>query len=396
VSELPGPPLRIAVLGDFDGPHTWAWMKTFVERGHDVNAISYYAPHAKLPGVTLHVLSNTRRDGSSARSAGTPSIASKMPPPLMRIVHAMRYRRAGLRRVLDEIRPDVFHAHYVVEHGFYGAFAGYHPYVISAWGSDLLVESHKTLGRRIAAWALGKADLVTGNDASLVQRSVELGVAPEKAVVVNLGIEREFLDAGAMSINLRGDDALPPTILSDRALEPLYKVDVVLRAFAGLRKDLPGARLLIAGGGSQRNTLEGLTRKLGLGDCVQFLGHLAQASLAKALTGAQVYVSAPSSDSFALSNLEAMAAGAFPVVSDLPSVKGWIEDGVNGLRVPPGHVEALTAALRRALSDPQLRRNSAIQNRGLVEARGLREPNMLLMERHFYRLAGHPTEDQAI
>ncbi len=62
--------------------------------------------------------------------------------------------RAGLRRVLDEIQPDVFHAHYAVEHGFYGAFADYHPYVVSAWGSDLLVESHKPLGKRIAGHAL--------------------------------------------------------------------------------------------------------------------------------------------------------------------------------------------------------------------------------------------------
>ncbi len=51
MSELPGPPLRIAVLGDFDGPHTRAWIQTFVERGHDVHAISYYAPLAELPGV---------------------------------------------------------------------------------------------------------------------------------------------------------------------------------------------------------------------------------------------------------------------------------------------------------------------------------------------------------
>jgi glycosyltransferase involved in cell wall biosynthesis len=70
--------------------------------------------------------------------------------------------------------------------------------------------------------------------------------------------------------------------------------------------------------------------------------------------------------------------------------------GINGLRVPPGNVDSLADALRRALSDPDLRRTAAETNRTLVEARGLREPNMLLMERHYYRLAGHPIEDQAI
>jgi glycosyltransferase involved in cell wall biosynthesis len=410
VSELPGPPLRIAVLGDFDGPHTRAWIETFVQRGHDVHAISYYTPRVEPAGVTLHTLSSARRDaasarrdgasarrdGASARSAGAPSAATRLPPNLMRLLHAWRYKRAGLRRVLDEIRPDVFHAHYAVEHGFYGATANFHPYVVSAWGSDLLIESQKPLGKLVASTALRKADLVTGNDASLVRRAVELGVPPEKAAVVHLGIERLFLDAGARSVNLSDADASAPTIISDRALEPLYNIESVLRGFASLRRDVPGARLIVAADGSRRPRLERLARQPGLDEGVSFAGHLDQASLAEALVGAQVYVSVPSSDSLALSNLEAMAAGAFPIVSDLPSMDGWVADGVNGLRLAPGDDNALAVALRRALGDAGLRRDAAIQNRQLVEARGLREPNMLLMERHYYRLAGHPIEDGAI
>jgi glycosyltransferase involved in cell wall biosynthesis len=91
-----------------------------------------------------------------------------------------------------------------------------------------------------------------------------------------------------------------------------------------------------------------------------------------------------------------MAAGALPIVSDLPSVHGWIEDGVNGFRVPPRDIDALASAMLRALNDHELRRSAALYNRRLVEARGLREPNMLLMERYYYRLAGHPVEEGAI
>ena len=53
---LPGPPLRIAVLADFEGPHTHRWVRVFVDRGHDVRAISYYPVASPPPGVTLHVL----------------------------------------------------------------------------------------------------------------------------------------------------------------------------------------------------------------------------------------------------------------------------------------------------------------------------------------------------
>jgi hypothetical protein len=50
--------------------------------------------------------------------------------------------------------------------------------------------------------------------------------------------------------------------------------------------------------------------------------------------------------------------------------------------------------MQQALNDPELRRRAALHNRQLVKARGLRQPNMLLMERHYYRLAGHPVEER--
>jgi L-malate glycosyltransferase len=398
---LPGPPLRIAVLGDMEGLHTRRWLAYFVERGHDMHAISFYRPRTELPGVTLHVLSE-RAAPSAAGEGDAEDNASltrrRLPPGLLRFVHALRYRRAGLGRVVSEIAPDIFHAHYAVEHGFYGALTGYRPYIISAWGSDLLVESYKLLGRRIATWALRRADLVTANDASLYRRAIALGVPPERAAVVHLGIDRLFLEAGQRSMNLAAASGAAPLVISDRALEPLYNIDMVLRAFAGLHQRLPAARLVLAGDGSERGRLEALAQDLALGEVVQFLGRLDAQTLAVKLAEAQVYVSVPTSDSLALSNLEAMAAGAFPVVSDLPSMDGWITHGVNGLRVAPRDQTSLSNALFEALTNETLRRSAVEPNRSRVEHEGLRERNMLLMERHYYRLAGHPmvAEGEAI
>ena len=386
---MPGPPLRLAVLGDFEGPHTRRWLRLFVERGHDLHAISYYPPRADLPGVRLHVLSDSERSPAAAVGVPAPwSAARRLPPALARFVHAWRYRRAGLPALLTDIAPDVFHAHYAVEHGFYGALAGFHPYVVSAWGSDLLVESRKPLGRLAARYALGHADLVTAQDGSLARRAIALGVAPERIRVVRLGIDALFLAEAPQSVNVAAADA-PPTLISDRALEPSYNVDVILRAFAGLRRDLPAARLLVAHEGSQRPRLEALAHELGLHDSVRFLGRLDPPDLRRALAAAHVYVSLPDSDAFALSTMEAMAVGCFPVISDLPSADGMITHAVNGLRVAPGDVTGLTNALLEALNHPDLRRNAAATNHALIEAEGRLEPNMLVMERLYYRLAGH-------
>jgi glycosyltransferase involved in cell wall biosynthesis len=134
---------------------------------------------------------------------------------------------------------------------------------------------------------------------------------------------------------------------------------------------------------------------LNLGDSVTFLGHLDPTALRDALCSAQVYVSVPSSDSFSLSTLEAMATGAFPVVSDLVSQNGWIQHGDNGLRVAAGDAGALAEALHAALMDSDLRQRAAERNRAIAEAHGDHARNMLAMEAHYYRLAGKPAAREA-
>src|SRR5580765_3480984 len=99
---LPGPPLRIAVLADFEGAHTHRWLRVFVERGHDVHAISYYPVASPPPGVTVHVLTHGgARQTAPARGGGRLGFVKRFlsatsPPSVMRILHGRRYMRAGL------------------------------------------------------------------------------------------------------------------------------------------------------------------------------------------------------------------------------------------------------------------------------------------------------------
>jgi glycosyltransferase involved in cell wall biosynthesis len=87
-----------------------------------------------------------------------------------------------------------------------------------------------------------------------------------------------------------------------------------------------------------------------------------------------------------------MAAGCFPVLSDLPTQREWVEDGVNGFLVPPGDASALAERLADALGNDALRRDAAERNRAIVEARGLWEKNAPIMEDWYRRLAA-PRKD---
>lgn len=393
--------LRICAVGDFDGIHTQSWLRYFVQRGHDVHGVSYYAPGSASggpEGVRVHALRSPPSRGApdaSGRGRGLSARALRaLPPSLQRLANLVRYRRAGIRRVVHDIAPDVLHAHYLVEYGLYATAAAYHPYVVSAWGSDVLAETSPA-NRAIARFVLRRADLATANNRHMAREMV-VTLGKERAWVqhIVLGVERSFLDLPRPSANEVADGA--PTVISTRSLDlPFYNVDVIVRAMARVREQLPAARLAVAGEGRLRPQLEALAHQLGLGEAVRFTGALAQDAFRDVLLGAQVFVSVPSSDATSVALLQAMGAGCFPIVSDLPSQQELVEDGVQGLRVPVRDERALAEAILRALEDRELRRAALERNRAFVREYGVLEDNMARMEAWYYRLAGRAGEAAA-
>ena len=388
--------LRICVAGDLDGIHTRSWLSYFVARGHDVHAIAYRTPARPPEGVTVHALRPAAGSGGRPGSGARPGLVSRLPPGLQRLANLLRYRHAGLPAAVEEIAPDVLHAHYLVEHGLYATSASFRPYIVSAWGSDVLVDAAtSTLNRAIARFVLRRASLATANNRHMVREMVQqLGAAPADVQHIVLGVSRDYIASAERALGeAASHGGRTATIISSRSLDsPLYNVDTIIRSMARVRGHTPGARLVIAGEGRLRPTLEALAESLGLRDTVHFAGQLSQEELQRAFIDAGVFVSVPSSDGTSVALLQAMAAGAFPIVSDLPSQRELVDDGVSGLRVPVRDERALADAIARALGDGELRHNAVGRNRAFVEEYGVLETNMARMEAWYYRLAGRTSE----
>jgi glycosyltransferase involved in cell wall biosynthesis len=133
-----------------------------------------------------------------------------------------------------------------------------------------------------------------------------------------------------------------------------YKgLDVLIRAMARVT-----GRLLIAGQGPQRTTLQALTRELGLTDRISFLGEVSESERRLLLHACDVFVlpSIDRSEAFGIAQLEAMACGKPVVSSDLPTgIRVVNQDGVTGRSIPPSDPDALAGALNELLEDDQLR-----------------------------------------
>ncbi|MEO7038664.1 MAG: glycosyltransferase family 4 protein [Candidatus Elarobacter sp.] len=143
-----------------------------------------------------------------------------------------------------------------------------------------------------------------------------------------------------------------PLVVYLGRLKRYKRVDLIIRAFAEMRH--PTALLSIAGSGDHRPALEALAHSLDLGERVKFLGFISEEQKVALLRSAWVLAFTSPKEGWGITNLEAAACATPVVASSSPGLRESVVDGETGFLVPHGDVPALTAALRRVVSDPAL------------------------------------------
>lgn len=116
------------------------------------------------------------------------------------------------------------------------------------------------------------------------------------------------------------------------------------------------ARLLVVGSGRQEAMYRALARKLGVDARIEFIGRMASAELERMMQRATCLLfPSRSPETFGLVGVEAMRFATPVIAMRVGGVTEWLEDGVNGLLVPPGDAQALAEAMDRLMDDEQLR-----------------------------------------
>ena len=149
-------------------------------------------------------------------------------------------------------------------------------------------------------------------------------------------------------------------------IRPVKGVSVLVDAWPKVAQG-NHARLLIAGDGAEREALAQTARASGVGDTVEFLGEVSD--VPGVLARADIYVQPSFQEGLPNAVLEAMAMGLPIVATRVSGNEDVVGDGDNGLLVPPGDPEALAAALRRLVADPELAARMGRRSREIVEAR---------------------------
>jgi glycosyltransferase involved in cell wall biosynthesis len=284
--------------------------------------------------------------------------------------HLQFFTPVGLRWCLRKAATTFDIAHLHACHNLPGVIAASEllragvPYVVSPNGTALPIE-RRVAAKRLFALTLGrqmieKAARVVAVSKTEADQLAALGIAPRTIARIPNPIDERQLDCTPDGARFRAAFGLGqrPVLLFLGKLTPRKGVVDLVNAFAALAR--PDATLVIAGNDmGAGHAIDAVVRQLRLERRVLRPGLLTGAGRLDALAAADV-VAYPSRDEiFGLVPLEALLCGT-PVVVCNDSGCGEVVGATGGgLLVPPGHPEALAAALGTILDDQSIWRQRA-------------------------------------
>lgn len=145
---------------------------------------------------------------------------------------------------------------------------------------------------------------------------------------------------------------LRPRLVCTRGFHSYYSVDIVVRAFALVKKEYPEAQLCLVGSGPLEEEIKDLTKQLGLAD-VGFAGPVSRKGIGRCYEQNDIFINASWLDNMPVSILEAFASGT-PVATTAPQgIRYLVEHEHTGLLCEPGDWEALAKNVVRLLGEPE-------------------------------------------
>lgn len=333
--------MKVLMVADARSVHTRRWAVSLQERGIGIVLFSLYPSPDNFfaeKDIALHVFDLFTYKQYRGIRALTGMLSG----------HAAAVSQ--LKKLIRNESPDILHAHYVTSFGLVAALAGFRPFLVSVWGSDVYEFPDSSLINRLSVkYVLRRADRILSTSHVMARRTSRF--TGKEIAVTPFGVDIEKFK----KIPVKQDGTF--VVGNVKTLSPKYGIDVLIRAFRMVKDNNPNLKtvLVIVGDGPCRNEYIGLAEELGMKDDVKFIGKVPNDKLLWYYNSFSVSVSLSDSESFGVVAVEAMACCCPVVVSDADGFTEVVEDGVTGFIVPKRDPSAAAAAIQNFINDPVLR-----------------------------------------
>lgn len=282
-----------------------------------------------------------------------------------------------LVRVLRSFRPDIIHAHLPlaillltsVRRGTESARIATHHH------GDHFMTSGKLLHVAVDHGSGSRMDLIVSPSESVRKFLLSMyAYSPEQVVTIRNGWSGVPLHQPHAEPRLRQG---PPTIVSVGNLRPEKGHLTLVDAFARVKEALPAAHLVLVGDGPLRDSIQTRAAELGITSSVELAGFVS--NVWPYLSRANVFALASRYETLGVAAQEAMAAGLPVVATNVGGLPEVVQDGKNGLLVPPEDPTAMADALLRILLSPNT--SSSMTSEALQTA--ARSTALEMVDRYF-------------
>jgi glycosyltransferase involved in cell wall biosynthesis len=228
----------------------------------------------------------------------------------------------------------------------------------AAHGTDILTGDQGLLAEKVrrASFVICVSDFGRSQLMGLVEQEHW-----PKLHVVRCGIDTERFRSAAT--RARTD---PVRLLAVGRLHPVKGHAILLEALRLLLDEGVSVALTLVGDGPLRASLERRAAELGVGNAVTFAGNVGQDAILDFYEAADVFCLPSFGEGIPVVLMEAMAMRLPVVASGVMGIPELVDDGLNGLLVPPGRPDRLAAALGRLIDEPALRRELGESGRAKV------------------------------
>ena len=283
------------------------------------------------------------------------------------------------RELLSTFEPDIVQAD--AGAGFGYAFLrkeGSAPLVLHPHGmEEFKTEPVKRAAylplRSATRYAARHAARVIAPDASMVDDVEEhLGVESEKIVVVPNAIDLEEIDRRreplSKSLDELGIDDTHTVLLSVGRLEDNKGFVDLVNALADVVDEMPAKwRWVLVGDGPARPRIDNAVRARGIGNQALLAGSVSEAVLHALYERADLFVHPTLYEGSSMVTLEAMAHRTPVIATRVGGIPDKVVDGISGLLVAPGDVEALGRSIAAAVSERDMLNAWGVEGRRIVE-----------------------------
>lgn len=334
--------LKVLYLADCRSQHSQRYARYFKNRGHDVHVFDVSGCCENLEGINLHFPHRTKTDVSYED----------------RLIDNV----FSLNELIEKIKPDILHGHYITEWCWWGAMSGFQPFVITSWGSDIFLDPRDTFVRRFNSFCLKNSPLLTSDSIDLLNATCQLRGDSENVHYIPFGIDTKFFrpDYDSSGLAARIGAVKKRIVLSPRQFKPEANIHVLIEAIPKVLKIVPDTVFILKTYLTNNGAFSDYERKLhsmvtekGLQDNVIFLQDIDFAEMPALYNLADVMVTLRDTDGSACAMLESMACNTPVIASNIGSMREWIRDGENGKIVNQHDPDSVAAAVIEILSNPQ-------------------------------------------